>query len=248
MVNGADFYDDEEIFKTYSHSRLRPNSPNETLEAPVIHELVSDVYGKRILDIGCGNGKYGITLIGAGAAQYTGIEPSQRMFELARRNLFDHANADVHYISAENWAYIPDDFDLVVSRLALHYVDNIARVFEGIYSALSAGGKFVFSIEHPVLTSCNRSLEQTGGERQDWIVDDYFITGKRNVKWMGGEVIKYHRTVADYYARLQNAGFTITALRESAPERHNFSEEDEALFRRRQRIPLFLIFSVSKTG
>ncbi len=246
MVNGADFYDDQDIFNTYALSRLRRNTPNETLEAPIIHELVGNVSGERILDIGCGNGQYGNTLIDAGAAQYTGIEPSQRMFELARRNLLAHANADVHHISAEQWAYIPDDFDLVMSRLALHYVDDLTEVFDGIYSALSLGGKFVFSVEHPVLTSSNRSAEQNGPVRQDWIVDDYFITGKRNVKWMGGEVIKYHRTVADYYALLLNAGFTITALRESAPERHNFAADDEALFRRRQRIPLFLFFSASK--
>jgi hypothetical protein len=36
-------------------------------------------------------------------------------------------------------------------------------------------------------------------------------------------------------------------LRESTPERHNFADDDEELFRRRQRIPLFLFFSASKT-
>ncbi|MEQ8677269.1 MAG: class I SAM-dependent methyltransferase [Aggregatilineales bacterium] len=246
MVSGADFYDDENIFNTYANSRKRDNSPNETLELPIIRELVGDVNGKRVLDIGCGDGLYGTTLLEAGATQYTGIEPAQRMFKLAQKNLFSHNNADVHHRSAEQWAYIPDDFDLVISRLALHYVGEIASVFNGIYQTLSVGGKFVFSVEHPVITSCNRSLEQTGGLRQDWIVDDYFITGLRHVKWMGGEVIKYHRTIADYYALLQQVGFHIQALRESAPERQNFAENDGELFRRRQRIPLFLLFSAVK--
>jgi hypothetical protein len=127
----------------------------------------------------------------------------------------------------------------------LHYVDDLAPVFRNVHQTLKAGGRFVFCVEHPVITSCNRSRGESGdGLRQDWIVDDYFVTGKREVKWLGQQVTKYHRTVEDHFTLLQNANFTVTHLRESRPVPQNFS--DEALFQRRSRIPLFLFLAARR--
>jgi len=112
-----------------------------------------------------------------------------------------------------------------------------------VYQALVDGGRFIFSVEHPVLTSCDRS-SQTSDLRQDWIVDDYFETGPRLTHWMGGEVIKYHRTIEDYFAALCATGFVVSALRESRPQRIKF--QDEATYERRKRIPLMLFFSSHK--
>ena len=82
------------------------------------------------------------------------------------------------------------------------------------------------------------------GLRQDWIVDDYFETGMRVTNWLGGQVVKYHRTVQDYYQALQDAGFLIESLRESHPHREYFS--NQATYERRKRIPLFLFFAAIK--
>ena len=40
-------------------------------------------------------------------------------------------------------------------------------MFAKVYEALVEGGRFVFSIEPPVITSCDRAW-QTPGPRQDW--------------------------------------------------------------------------------
>lgn len=45
-----------------------------------------------------------------------------------------------------------------------------------------------------------------------------------------------HHTVEDYFMALQRAGFAVTALRESRPQRALFT--DEKAYERRQRIPL----------
>jgi len=62
--------------------------------------------------------------------------------------------------------------------------------------------------------------------------------------WLGGHVIKYHRTVEAYFGGLQNAGFVVESVRESQPQRQQFSQEET--YRRRQRIPLFLFFAARK--
>ncbi len=83
--------------------------------------------------------------------------------------------------------------------------------------------------------------------RQDWIVDNYFNTGRRLTSWLGGQVVKYHRTVENYFMGLQCAGFVITSIREATPQREWF-EDDEQTYKRRQRIPLFLIMASQKVA
>jgi SAM-dependent methyltransferase len=239
--HGPEFYDDETVFVTYMTGReTRIDSPNETLEKPVFDELLGDLTGLRILDLGCGNAAFGLGALQQGCQSYLGIDGSQRMIEAANKKLAGNSGRVVCE-SMETWHYPPHQFDLVTSRLALHYIDEIEHVFEKVYQALIEGGRFIFSIEHPVITSCDRAW-QTGGPRQDWIVDGYFETGPRTTHWMGGEVIKYHRTIEDYFTALRAAGFAIDALRESRPQRAQF--QDEATYDRRKRIPLMIFFSV----
>lgn len=57
-------------------------------------------------------------------------------------------------------------------------------------------------------------------------------------------VVKYHRTIEHYFQSLTNRRFTILDLREGTPKRENFSSEEE--YKRRQRIPLILLFSCEK--
>ncbi len=102
----------------------------------------------------------------------------------------------------------------------------------------------IFSVEHPVITSCSQARPDGTGKRAGWLVDDYFVSGPRVVKWMNGEVVKMHRTVEEYFLLLQQAGFVVEALRESCPQREYFA--DEAEYQRRQRIPLLLFLSGRK--
>ena len=241
---GPDFYDDEAVFHTYMSRREdRVDSPNEVLEKPVFDELAGDLSGLRILDLGCGSAGFGLEALERGCRSYLGIDGSQRMVEAARERLAG-SRATVEHASIETWTYPREQFDLVASRLALHYVAEIQPLFARIYQALVHGGRFIFSVEHPVITSCDRAWQHSG-PRQDWIVDDYFETGPRQTRWMGGEVIKYHRTVEQYFLALRQAGFGVDALRESRPQRAWF--RDAATFERRKRIPLMLFFAASRS-
>jgi hypothetical protein len=95
-----------------------------------------------------------------------------------------------------------------------------------------------------VITSSDRGWQGTG-PRQDWLVDNDFDTGERITSWMGGQVIKYHRTVENYFVSLQQAGFVVESLREAEPQRERFNEDDQT-YERRKRIPLFLIMAAQK--
>lgn len=240
-LSGPAFYDDGEIFSTYWASRERSDNPNDTLEQPHLRELAGDLRDRRILDLGCGAATLGVHALGQGAAGYLGIDASERMVVAASANL-DGTIGQVELAAIEKWFYPEAAFDLVVSSLALHYVADLAAVLAGARRALAPGGKLIFSVEHPVITSCARGWQ--GGQRQDWVVDDYFVSGPRVTEWLGGQVIRQHRTVEDYVTALQDAGLIFDRLRESLPERERFT--DEAEFERRQRIPLFLFLAGHK--
>ncbi|MEP6988329.1 MAG: SAM-dependent methyltransferase, partial [Chloroflexota bacterium] len=124
-----------------------------------------------------------------------------------------------------------------------HYIDNIDLLFANILRALVNNGQFVFSAEHPVITSTDKGW-QKGTQRQDWVIDNYFDTGERVTNWMGGTVRKYHRTLEGYFKSAQQAGFVIEQLREGHPQRENFLTDETYL--RRKRIPLFLMMSLRK--
>ena len=237
--NGPEFYDDEEVFALYAARRARIDGPNELLEKPIFDELMSSLTHLRILDLGCGDAAFGIEALQQGCESYLGIDGSHKMVAAAKEKLAG-SRGNVVQGTIETWDYSSQQFDLVTSRLAFHYVQEIAPVFARIYQTLVERGRIIFSIEHPVITSCDQGW-QFEGPRQDWIVDDYFETGPRITNWMGGTVIKYHRTIEDYFLALRAAGFVVDALRESRPQQAQF--HDPATYERRKRIPLMLFFS-----
>ncbi len=239
---GPDFYEDPEVFETYLARRDRVDNPNDTLEKPVLLELLGNLSGKRILDLGCGDAAFGREALQLGCAAYLGIEGSRNMLALAEQNLTGTAGQAIQ-ANLETWEPPKEDFELVISRLAFHYLVRLEAVLIRAYEALVPGGRIVFSVEHPVITSCDRAW-QGQGLRQDWIVDNYFDSGKRVTNWLGGQVIKVHRTVEDYYLALQRAGFVVESLRESRPQRAQFSSEEA--YQRRMRIPLFLFLAGRK--
>jgi SAM-dependent methyltransferase len=239
---GPEFFDNPDVFQQYLQHRESRDNPNDTMENPVILDLLGPVRGARILDLGCGDGRLGRNVLDRGAASYFGLDGSPKMVALAKENLRGSA-AQVVREDIRAWTYPREAFEVVLSRLALHYIEDLDGVLHQIRGCLIPEGRFIFSVEHPVLTSCDKALPP-GTIRQDWIVDNYFNTGQRVTRWMGELVVKYHRTVEDYFVSLQGAGFVIEQLREGKPDRHAFSANES--FERRTRIPLFLIFGTRK--
>jgi SAM-dependent methyltransferase len=162
---------------------------------------------------------------------------------LAARATLDGTGGQVVEATIEDWSLPTAAYDLIVSRLALHYVEEYDALCRRVFAALAHRGRFVFSVEHPVLTS-SVGAAQPAGPRQAWIVDDYFNTGKRVKGWLGGQVVIYHRTIEDYFGGLQRAGFVVEHLRESCPRRELFT--DAETYARRMRVPLLLFFAARK--
>ncbi|MBT2680208.1 class I SAM-dependent methyltransferase [Bacillus sp. ISL-35] len=241
---GASAYEEEEFFKNYMKRRTRPESPNNSIEKPILLELIGNVKGKKIFDLGCGDAEIGAELLQEDASAYVGLEGSENMARVGVEHL-KGTTGQILYSSMEEWRPQAEEYDLVISRFALHYLEDLGSVFTKVHDSLTPGGRFVFSVQHPVLTSSSKSAEGSG-RRTDWVVDDYFNQGERAEPWIGKKVIKYHRTVEEYFKLLLETGFMVEDLREGTPKAENFSTMEE--YERRMRIPLVLMFACRKLG
>ena len=239
---GSSFYDDDEVFATYARHRAGAETANDTLDAPIIRELLGDVRHQDILVLGCGNAEFGRELLAAGATSYTGVDGSRNMVAVAAKTL-SLTPAKIIHAQLEEFDYPVAQYSRVCARLVFHYLARLEPIFGRIHKALRPGGLLVFSVEHPLLTAYE-APEDDAHPRENWIVDNYFDTGPRTTEWMGARVVKYHRTIEDHFLALKKSGFSVDSVRESRPVRANF--QNESTYLRMRRIPLFLFMAASK--
>lgn len=180
-----------------------------------------------------------------GAKSVTGIDLSEKMLSKAKEinNL-----EGIHYErkALEDVDYPAEKFDVILSSLTLHYVESFDAIAQHIYTWLTPGGSFVFSVEHPVFTAEGGQdwMYDSNGEKISWPVDRYFIEGKRNTTFLGENVIKYHRTLTSYLNTLLKHGFKIKEIIEPKPGPDMLKEIPE--MKEELRRPMMLLISVSK--
>ena len=110
---------------------------------------------KRVLDLGCGFGWHCRYARWQEARSVVGVDLSENMLARARA-LTDDCGIEYRRSAIEDIDFREDEFDVVISSLALHYIANLGGLLGAVHQALVPGGHLVFSVEHPVITSCDR--------------------------------------------------------------------------------------------
>ena len=194
MINSE--YDNEKFFEEYAKMSRSREGLSAAGEWHQFKQMFPNLHGKRVLDLGCGYGWHCKYATEQGAAQVLGIDLSRRMMEEARKRNADN-NIEYRVCGIEEYEYPENTWDCVVSNLALHYVEDIYRIFQKVYKTLKPEGVFLFNIEHPTFTA---GVEQDwiyaeDGTPKYWLIDNYFIPGERNTHFLGCDVKKYHHTL-----------------------------------------------------
>ncbi len=213
-------YDNEEFFKGYQDLRSNKTeiSANDLIEIPQLFELIGDVKDKNILDLGCGAGDHDRKLIELGAKSVLGIDISKRMLEKAKKET-DSDKIEYRLLSMNDIEEIDKKFDLVISSLAIHYIEDYDSLCKKVYNLLNDGGYFVFSHGHPMDSApVLKNLEHRYvilNDKKYYLLSDYNNEGKRTSHWFVDGVETYHRNMSHLVNGLINAGFTIEKLNES---------------------------------
>lgn len=211
-------YDDPTFFDKYAQMDRSQKGLAGAGEWPALQKLLPSLAEKHVLDLGCGYGWHCLYAARQGAAGVVGLDLSEKMLEVAREK---NAAPNIEYRlgSIEDANFAPGSFDVVLSSLALHYVQDFGSVCRRVSHVLAAGGTFIFSVEHPVFTAYGSQdwLYGPEGEKLCWPVDRYFAEGKRTAVFLGEEVHKYHRTLTTYLGQVLAAGFALQAVVEPQP-------------------------------
>lgn len=211
-------YDNPEFFAEYDRMRTEGTALPETLEQPAIRSLLTDVVGRRALDMGCGTGVMSRWLMEQGAANVKGVDVSERMLEKAMSA--PHPQIEYMRSPAEELDFPGESFDLVISSLMFHYIDDLQTVLTNIRKWLTPGGLLVFSTEHPIFTAAQGIYtdrwvqDDPKSNNLAWKVDHYSSEGERVSRWFVDGVVRYHRKLSTLMNWLIEAGFRIVRLLE----------------------------------
>lgn len=115
----------------------------ERIEEEAIFRLVGDMSGKRLLDLGCGDGTYSIAAFQRGA-RVTGVDISDAMLDSARRRATAcGASVEWRQASAESLPYDSGTFDIILAVTILCFVKDPLQAVQEVSRVLRPGGSFV---------------------------------------------------------------------------------------------------------
>ena len=238
-------YDDDTFFNKYSNMDRSKNGLEGAGEWHELKKMLPNFKDKRVLDLGCGFGWHCRYAVENGAKSVIGIDISQKMLSEAK-NKTKCGNIEYICMPIEDIDFPEESFEVVISSLALHYIKSFEDVLDRVYKCLSRGGDFIFSVEHPIFTAQGPQdwYYDDKGNILHWPVDHYFTEGIRNAKFLGEEVIKYHRTLTTYLNSLIKIGFEITGVVEPKPAENMLNTVPG--MRDELRRPMMLLVSARK--
>jgi ubiquinone biosynthesis O-methyltransferase len=166
----------------------------ERLERQLVLELIGDVSGRRVLDLGCGDGEFALELTKRGAV-VTGIDSSPAMIDAAKKRATQH-NADITFqvATAEQLPFAAEQFDVVTAITILCFVEEAGPVFCEIARVLRPGGRLVI------------------GELGKWST---WAAARRLRAWLGSQLWRRgrFRTANELRGLARQAGLTVESLR-----------------------------------
>ena len=121
--------------------------PSTLLDQPFLLSEIRAFEGCRILDLGCGTGRY-LRLVGRGSS-IVGVDLSRGMLARARRQTSADIAARWVQASVECLPFPARTFDRVISGLVVDHVQDLRRFFHGIGETLKPEGRAIVTAVHP---------------------------------------------------------------------------------------------------
>lgn len=233
-------YDDPKFITKYGrHARMRI-----PIFIDAFKKILGELNGKRILDIGCGDGQLTAELAKCGA-RITAIDPSREMIQTCKENYGGIKNIEFRLGKAQSLdAHNGKGFDAVLITLVLVHIKKrkeLARIFREAARVLKRNGTLIFTGLHPVYfmilknhrryyTFCKGFTYKKEGARFVAHVqpDEKTTLAFENTNW----------PLETYSDLLAKAGFSIHHIGEPKSE---LSKKDN-----KYELPSFIIFGCKK--
>lgn len=239
-------YDNSTFFKDYINLRESGITYNDFIEQPAIKSMISNLKGKSVLDLGCGDGHFSKYCVENGAEKVIGVDISNNMIERANKINKDN-NIEFVCLPMEDLNLANQKFDLIISSLSIHYVEDYRTLIRKINGLLKNNGEFIFSTEHPIATArkgSNHWIKNEEGNKLHWALDNYQEEGIREHDWVVDGVVVYHRTISTLINTLIEGGLVLDKIIE--PQSISTGLEQMPNLINEKRRPSFIIIKSKK--
>lgn len=207
--------------------------------------LLGDITGKKVLEIGCGNGRSLQYMGERGAAELWGIDLSEKQIEKAQLHLtaLDRTARLICAPMEEECGLPTNYFDYVYSIYAIGWTTDLPATLSRIASYLKKDGTFIFSWSHPI----HKCIVKEGDH---FIFDKcYFDESWYTVPqdFCRGELSLSDRMLSTYINALVQAGFIIEQMVEQSDEDLLLSQGTDSDFvKRAKQFPVTFVIKARK--
>lgn len=226
-------------------------SPQDALRTevlyPAIFELLGNMQGKRLLDIGCGNGLFAYEEAKKGS-QVDAFD-NANMIKIAQEN-FSHSNIQFQSLDANQKFPYPDKtFDYITANMVLMDMADIQNLLKESDRVLRDDGKMIISILHPAFTPpvgrFRRGLRGRINKKYAYFhLQNYFSPPPVQKNLVGKQTNYYHRTISEYAHAFRKNHLVIVDIFEPKPSSNLIKTYPH--FFHAEKIAIFLVFILSK--
>lgn len=178
------------------------------VDTPTFIDLLGDLEGKVVLDIGCGNGDF-VKKLSKLAAKVIGLDGSPNMIDAAHKN-FPEGNFIVSDLINEDIPMTPSSIDIVTSKMMLMNVKSVKKVGERVYKVLRSGGLYAIDVVHP-FRPILKNLQNSG--RYDKYLS-YFTETTGSIEFGNKKYSFYYRPISQYINETIASGFKLLEIKE----------------------------------
>jgi SAM-dependent methyltransferase len=208
-------------------------------------QLFGDVSGKKMLEIGCGDGQSLQYQGERKAAELWGIDISEKQIEKATQHLKTCGlSAKLICSPMEEECDIPVDyFDFVYSIYAIGWTTDLEGTFRRIASYLKKDGIFIFSWSHPI-HKCVVEENNRFSFNKSYFDESWYSVAPDFVQ---GELTLSDRKLSTYINALAKAGFVIEQMiEETEQEIIQLHDENNDLVKRVKMFPVTFVIKARK--
>lgn len=228
-----------------------PESYQSKIIEPNLIRILGDIKGKKILDLGCGQGFFSRAFALQGA-DVTGLDISHELIDKAiERSRAVQLSNPIKFVvsSADDLSALSNhSMDIVVSVLATQNMKELDKVFTEVRRVLKPQGRFIFVINHPTFRVPQDSDWQfdVAQKKQGRIVTRYMSEATVKIDMHPGSKVKtftysFHRPLQVFVKWLAKNNLAICRLEEWISHKVSATgPRKEAEDKARKEIPLFM--------